>query len=556
LFEEGRLDYDVLIVGAGSSGCVLAARLSEDPSRRVLLVEAGPFYPELADYPAELAYATSYAAAFPGHPNNWSFVSTLTPDRLYPMPRGFAVGGSSAVNGSYFIRGRPLDFDGWAALGNLEWSWERVLPYFIRCEDDRDFAGPLHGKGGPVPVKRLPLEKYHPVSAAFSASCASLGFADDADKNDPSTLGVGSCPRNCIDGVRMNMALVYLGPALSRPNLTLMADTRVRRVLIENGRATGVEAERNGETVKLSAREVVLCAGGIKSPHLLMLSGVGDATELAQHGIAVAHHSPGVGKGVMDHPTAALLFRTRELNVELAPGAVSLQAYLNATCPGSDLQDDIQISCASVALATMLKRPKGAGGRSWLPSYLAHPIQSLRAMMKLGFGFAVRQGLSQHDLQLTCALHQQKSVGRISLASADPDTQPAIDLDFFSHPDDMPRMRAMVRLAAQIVEQPAFRAIGARRVAPSDDELADDAALERWIRSNVANTFHTTSAARMGPDGDPGAVVDQYCRVRGVEGLRVVDISIAPKVTRRGTAATAVMIGERAAAFFDAPRAG
>jgi choline dehydrogenase-like flavoprotein len=468
------------------------------------------------------------------------------------MPRGFAVGGSSAVNGAYFIRGRPLDFDAWAALGNPEWSWEKVLPYFIACEGDRDFAGPLHGKDGPVPVKRLAPDRYHPVSAAFAAACVALGFPDDPDKNDPTTLGVGSVPRNSIDGVRMNMALTYLAPALSRPNLTLSPDTRVRRVLIEGGRAIGVEAEKAGEVVVLRADEVVLCAGGIKSPHILMLSGIGDAEELSRQGIAVAHHSPGVGRGVMDHPSVAVLFRTRELRAKLGPGEQSLQAYLNSTAAGSDVEDDIQISCASVPLSTMLKRPRGAQGRSWLPGYLAHPLASLKAMAKVGFGFTVRQGLSQHDLQLTCALHQQKSTGRLTLASADPGVEPRIDLDFFSHPDDMPRMIAMVRLAAQILEQPAFRAIGARRVAPSDDELADDASLERWIRANLANTFHTTSGARMGPASDAYAVVDQSCRVRGVEGLRVVDISIAPRVTRRGTAATAVMIGERAAAFFNA----
>ena len=543
-------EFDVLIVGAGSTGCVLAARLSENPHRRVLLVEAGPFYPTLQDYPPELAHATSYAAAFPGHPNNWLFVSTLLGERRYPMPRGLAVGGSSIVNGTYFVRGRPADFDSWAALGNHEWAWDRVLPHFIRSETDHDFEGPFHGRSGPVPVRRLSPERFHPVSAAFVLSCRSHGFEEDADKNNPASLGVGSVPRNLIDGIRMNMALTYLGPTLGRPNLTLSPDTLVRRVIIENGRAVGVETDRRGERVIFRAGQIVLSAGGIKSPHLLMLSGIGEADALRRHEIAVVHDSPGVGRHVMDHPSTAVLFRTRELRAELEPGSVSLQAYLNLTAPGSNTPDDVQISCACVPLSAMLKSPTPRAKRFGLPSYLTHPISSINALAKLPPAFVLRQGLSQHDLQLTCALHQERSTGEISLASADPTVHPQINLNFLSHSDDLPRLRASVRLAVALLQKPAFRALGARRTAPSDQDLADDASLDRWVLTNLANTFHTGCGARMGPDSDPAAVVDQYCRVRGVEALRVIDLSIMPNIIRRGTNATAVMIGERAAAFF------
>lgn len=544
--------HDVIVVGAGSTGCVLAARLAENPSRRVLLVEAGPFYQSIDDFPPELASNTSWAGGFPGHPNNWSFVSTLHSNRIYPMPRGFAVGGSSTINGTYFVRGRPSDFDGWAALGNPEWSWEKVLPYYIRSETDLDFTGPLHGEKGPIPLKRISPERYHPVSAAFLQACLDAGYPSDPDKNDPSTLGVGPVVRNAVNGVRMNTAVTHLIPALKKyPNLSVSADTYVRRVVVENRRAVGIEIQRYGERSILRAGEIILTAGGIKSPHLLMLSGIGDRGELNRYGIESVYHSPGVGRNVMDHPASSIFFRTRELHAELGPGEMPLQIYLNISVPGFDVHDDVQIGCTSVALSTMLKQPTAKGKRSLLPAYMTHPISSLRALMKLPATFVLRQGMSQYDLQINCHLQKSRSTGSITLTTADPMAHPHIDLNFFSHPDDLPRLRKSVRIAVDLLERPSFQALGAKRVTPTDRDLLDDASLDKWIVANVFNTFHTSSGARMGPDSDPMAVVDQYGRVRGVDGLRVFDLSIAPDSIRRNTSATAVMIGERAAAFFN-----
>jgi choline dehydrogenase len=549
--------HDVVIVGAGTSGCALAARLSEDPKRRVLLLEAGPAWTDLAELPPELARSGTYGASFPGHPNNWSFIAELGNGRNHPMPRGKAAGGSSAINGTYFVRGRPQDFAGWAEQGNELWSWDRVLPYFLRCESDHDFRGELHGSAGPVPVARPGTDELRPVSRAFVDACRAAGYADDPDKNGAGPAGIGPIPRNSIDGVRMSTALTYLRPCAGRGNLTLVGGAEVQRVLFEGKRAVGVEARVDGKPLQFHGAEIVLSAGAINSPRLLMLSGVGPEQDLQALGIPVVLDRAGVGQHAMDHPVVHVLYRARSAVEIRARPFHPLQTCLNYASSlalgagGEQIGEDMQITCAAATLKTMLARPRGSAHPVGWKARLRATLATARALARLPLGFLLAQGMAQHDLRLSCTLHRQRSVGELRLRSAKADDAPILKLNYLSHPDDLPRLREIVRIAAGLLESAPFRALDARIVAPSTAALASDAELDRWIDRNLSTQFHTACTARMGPSSDPAAVVDQRCRVHGLQGLRVVDISIMPTIVSRGTAATAVMIGERAADLFD-----
>jgi choline dehydrogenase-like flavoprotein len=549
-----REHYDVIIVGGGTAGCVLAARLSEDQARRVLVLEAGPDHRTAAEFPPDVAWAPSMAAAFPGHPNNWSFVGDLMPDRPYPLARGKIIGGSSSVNGVYFIRARPADFEQWVALGNDLWSYDHVLPFYKKSEHDLDFSDAFHGVDGPTPVHRASGDQLHPVSRAFVEACLRAGFPEEPDKNAPGADGVGPVPTNAVDGIRMNTAMTYLAPARDRSNLTVQGDTTVRRVLFDGTRAVGVEAEHGGRGVEYRGEEVVLCASGFKSPHLLMLSGIGPAAELRRHGIQVIHDSPGVGRNVKDHPALFLGFRVREDGLPpLAEGLPRglLQVCLNHTAPDCDIVGELQIACSASSFSDVMKTVgSGTGARSRLPSYLTRPLATAKALRRLPLSLMLAQRRMQDNLILLCSMDAEKSSGVISLASSDPREQPVIELNYLCEPDDLRRLTANVRVAAHLLKAPEFERLGARLISPTAVELASDESLHAWIRATLGTSLHTMCSARMGPAADPTAVVDQQCRVHGVERLRVVDISIMPSVIRRGPAATAVMIAERAAHFF------
>ncbi|SFF57249.1 mycofactocin dehydrogenase MftG [Blastococcus tunisiensis] len=520
-------EWDVVVVGAGTAGCAVAARLA-DAGRRVLLLEAGADHREPGDFPAELRDPASMRAVVPGHAANWDLEAELVPGRTARVPRGRVVGGSSALYAGSFIRGTRADLDGWAAAGNDLWSYDAVLPVFCRLESDADFGGrPGHGSDGPVPVARPPGP--HPLADAFAAAAAELGHPAEPDKNADGPPGYGPVPFTVSGGIRVNTAMAYLSPRRGHAGLTVRGGVRAQRVVVESGRAVGVATTAG----VVRAAEVVLSAGAVGSAHLLLLSGVGPADRLRSAGVPVVADVPGVGADTSDHPLVYVPFRPAR-PVPPPPGGLPVHGVLHATSEGAGRPGDLELLPWLVPFG----RLTGSAGAT-----------------------------DADELAIGVGLQCGDSRGRLSLRTADPSRQPRLEYRYLTEEADRRRMRAGVRLAAALLRADALAPLvapgggppAAGLGAPVRDAavldaavLDDDAELDRWVRSRLTTAVHLAGTARMGPDADPGAVVDQWLRVRGVTGLRVADTSVMPQVTSRGTAASAVMIGERAAELMTA----
>lgn len=298
------MKYDYIILGAGSAGCTIASRLSDDPNKSILLLEAGPDYPDFESYPDDLKFGYDQTASAIDAPHNWSFQGNTTDLQTEPMPvpRGRVVGGSSAINGQVLLRGIPEDYDGWAAKGNSDWGFTDVLPYLRKLETDTDIIDDFHGSEGPIPVRRFKQETWLPAQNAFFAAARSAGHPFDPDMNHPESGGVGPIPMNNPNGVRMSTALTFLAPCRNRLNLTIRPNAMIHRILFDGKKATGVQVESGDETFTVEGEQIILSSGAIASPQILMLSGVGPAERLQQLGIPVVHDVPGVGQNLRDHP--------------------------------------------------------------------------------------------------------------------------------------------------------------------------------------------------------------------------------------------------------------
>ncbi len=508
------MKYDHIVVGGGTAGCIVATRLSEDPDRSVLLLEAGPDYPDFEQLPDSLKYGwgmLNLEARKAGGPFNWSFTGTATPQQPSPMlvPRGKAMGGTSAINGQTFIRGTPEDFDTWAGMGNDGWSYLECLPFFRKLESDEDYSGDFHGKDGPVPVRRHHRETWPPAQEAFYQACIAAGHLDYPDVHEPDSTGVSLRAENNIDGVRMSMALAYLDPNRHRLNLTVKAGVQALKVIFSGNRATGLEVESGNESFVVEGDEIILCAGAVGSPQLLMLSGVGPADPLAEFGIPMVVDSPGVGQNMRDHPNVTVKFSVKDGTYDDPNGMRALRLRFTAT--SSDTPNDMILSPAS--MNTVIEEGED-------PSHT-----------------------------INCGLYLAEGKGELRLTSADPKAYPSMNYRYLEDPWDRERLREAVRKCVDLLKDPAYSEVVEERTEPLDSDLVSDRALDDWLLRNVSSSFHIAGTCKMGPDSDNEAVVDRHLKVRGVEGLRIVDASVMPDVVRANANVTTMMIAERAADF-------
>jgi len=521
--------FDFVVVGGGSGGCAVAGRLSEDPRTSVALLEAGGAGDNwVVTTPGALALMV------PSKLNNWAF-DTLPQaslnGRVGYQPRGKGLGGSSAINAMVYIRGHRSDYDQWASLGNAGWSFADVLPYFKRSEDNADFGGDYHGKGGPLPVNKLRTD--NPVQQTFLQAAREAQFRIREDFNAEDHEGLGLYQVTQKNGERWSAARAYVHPHLAtRANLRVETTAQATRILFEGKRAVGVEYRQGTETRQIRARrEVIMASGAFQTPQLLMLSGVGDHAALAKHGIATTHHLPGVGQNLQDHPDFIFAYMSDS------------PYFTGMSFSGIVHQLRAIMQYRRERRGPMTSNFAECGGFLKTRADLDVPD------IQLHFGMAIvddhgrkrrwGRGFSCH----VCLL-RPKSRGSVALHSADPMAAPLIDPNFLGEVDDLESMVAGYKTTRRLMETPAMRALEKKDLFTESVRTDDD--IRALLRARVDTVYHPVGTCKMGV-GDPLAVVDPKLRVYGLEGLRIVDASVMPTLIGGNTNAPTIMIGEKAA---------
>ena len=527
-----KLEFDYVIAGAGSAGCVLAARLSEDRNATVLLLEAG----KRASNPL-IRVPLLGAALFLGKTANWRWETEPEPHldrrRVY-QPRGKALGGSSVINGMVYIRGHARDYDLWAQSGLTGWSYADVLPYFRRSEASERRADPFHGEGGPLSVTRGRLES--PLLDALIAAAASAGYNVTDDFNGLQQEGIGRYDYTIKNGRRHSVAVAFLAAARGRSNLAIRTECHAARIAIEGGRAVALDYLERGNAVRVRARrEIIVSSGAFASPALLLRSGIGPAAEIASFGIPVVHDLPGVGRNMQDHLTIRALYAATKpvtlysLRRPDRAGWAVLQALLFGTGPGTQMP-----FMAGGFLRTRPELERPDVQFNFVPALPAAGVRTvLRAAPEDRHGF----------FGAVCVLRPE-SRGAVKLRSPDPLDPPAIHGNYFAAENDRRTLRDGFRIMRRLFAQPSFDPYRGEELAPGA-AATSDAAIDAHIRAQAYTMFHPVGTCRMGNDAD--SVVDAALRVHGIEGLRVVDASIMPEIIGGNTNAPVIMIAEKAA---------